>query len=374
MVSTTRTDSLARPVRVGGLVLDNPIAVAPMSRVSAGPSGIPTARMGEYYASFARGGFGLVITEGTYTDATFSRAYPDQPGLATEDQVRGWSEVVSAVHAAGGRIVAQLMHAGALSQVLESTIAPSPLPPRGTKMPEYGGGDGPFPVPRAASADDLDGVVRGFAAAAGAAVRAGFDGVEVHGANGYLLDQFVTDYTNLRDDGYGGSASGRARLTREVVEAVRRSVGDDAVVGLRLSQSKVNDVHHRWSRPEAEELLRAIAGAPLDYVHVASEGRDWQEGARVDEGMTLTRLARDVVGVPVMANGGLGTADRARGVLDAGEADLVVLGRPAIVNPDWPSRVVEGRAPRPWDPAALRPDASLASQDRWAEVNRAGRD
>jgi 2,4-dienoyl-CoA reductase-like NADH-dependent reductase (Old Yellow Enzyme family) len=365
MSSTTVADELARPARIGSLELRNPLAVAPMSRVSAGPGGLPTRRMADYYESFARGGFGLVITEGVYTDTAFSRAYPAQPGLVTAEQVDGWRQVTSAVRARGGRIVAQLMHAGALSQVLDVTIAPSAVSPLGSKMPEYGGGDGPFPVPAAATADDLAEAVAGFAAAAAAARRAGFDGVEIHGANGYLIDQFVTTYTNRRVDGYGGSPQARARLAVEIVEAVREAVGDGFTVGIRLSQTKVNDVRYRWSLTEATALLRTIGAARPDYVHIASEGRDWEATARIDGGPTLTRLAREITGAPVIANGGMHDPARARRVLGDGEADLLALARGALANPDWPARVAAGLPLRPWDHDVLSPAADLASQDSW---------
>lgn len=358
-------DPVDRPFELGALPLGNRVVVAPMSRVSAGPAGVPTRQMAEYYGRFARGGFGLVITEGVYTDELHSQAYAHQPGLVTATQVDGWRAVTRAVHDAGGRILAQLMHAGALSQSLAATIAPSALRPRGEKMPEYGG-RGRFPVPAAATATDVKAAIDGFAASALAAREAGFDGVEIHGANGYLIDQFLTGYTNIRDDRYGGDAAARATLAAEVVGAVRAATGRDFVVGLRLSQAKVNDFDHRWTGvAEASAILRTVTAPGPDYLHIAGEGRHWRAAVTLPGGPTITRLARELTALPVIANGGLHDPAQARAVLAEGDADLVSIGRSALVNPDWPQRVRAGQPLRPWDPALLTPTADLASQQAW---------
>ncbi|SFQ49886.1 2,4-dienoyl-CoA reductase [Amycolatopsis arida] len=362
------------PVRLGRLDLPNRAVVAPMSRVSTRGDGVPTPAMARYYARYAAGGFGLVVTEGTYPDDRYSQSYPNQPGIVTPAQVAAWRAVVDAVHAAGGRIALQLMHAGALVQHDRfRPIAPSAIPPKGARMPAYGGGDGPFPLPRAASRDDILAAVEGFAAAAARARDAGFDAVEIHGANGYLIDQFLTTYTNLRDDEYGGDVAGRARLAVGVVRAVRAAVGPDFPVGIRLSQTKVNDVDYRWpgGTAEAETIVRMVAGAGVDVLHLASEGRDWVDGATLDTGVTVTRLARAVTGLPVIANGGLHDVWLSRSVLADGHADLVALGRGALVNPDWPRRVAEGAELAAFDAALLRPDATLTSQAAWERARAA---
>jgi 2,4-dienoyl-CoA reductase-like NADH-dependent reductase (Old Yellow Enzyme family) len=200
------------PQRIGAFDLSNRLAVAPMTRVSASPDGTPTGEMADYYRDFARGGFGVVITEGTYTDTTHSQGYMNQPGLAIDAHVDGWRRVVDGVHAEGVPVIAQLMHAGALSQGNSygvGTIAPSPVALRGEMLEEYGG-SGRWPTPREMNHDDIDCVIGGFVGAAMRARAAGFDGVEVHAANGYLLDQFLTDYTNARDV---SGATGRGRTT-----------------------------------------------------------------------------------------------------------------------------------------------------------------
>ncbi|NYJ03331.1 2,4-dienoyl-CoA reductase-like NADH-dependent reductase (Old Yellow Enzyme family) [Nocardioides thalensis] len=361
-----------QPRSLGPLDLANRLVVAPMTRVSATPEGVPTSLMADYYAEFASGGFGLVITEGIYPDAAYSQGYLNQPGLVTDEHVAGWRAVTDRVHGEGARIVAQLMHAGALSQGnphRAETLAPSAVKPLGTMMPAYGG-SGPWPVPREADRDDIAEVVDGFVAAARNAVAAGFDGVEVHAANGYLLDQFVTEYTNLRTDEYGGSTANRIRLAAEVVERIAAEVPDGFVVGVRVSQTKVNDVVYRWSggAEDVVEIAQALAKAGADYIHVASEGRSWFETAQLADGSTVTGLAREVSGLPVIANGGMHDREQAARVLGEGHADLLAIGHVALANPDLPRRLAAGDELAEFDPAMLRPDVTIASSIRWRQA------
>jgi 2,4-dienoyl-CoA reductase-like NADH-dependent reductase (Old Yellow Enzyme family) len=368
----TITHASLEPGSLGPLQLPNRLIVAPMTRVSARPDGVPTRQMAEYYADFAAGGFGLVVTEGVYPDHAFSQGYLNQPGLVSDDQVHGWKAVTERVHQAGGRIVAQLMHAGALSQGnphRDHTIAPSTVKPLGEMMPDYGG-QGPWPVPREASAEDITDVVQGFVAAARNAVEAGFDGVEVHAANGYLLDQFITEYTNLRTDRYGGSTEARARLVAQVVERIRETVPADVVVGVRLSQTKVNDLEYRWSggADDARIIFGAMADAGATYLHVASEGRSWFDTAVLPDGSTITSIAREVSGLPVVANGGMHDPSQAARVLAEGHADFVSLARGALANPDLPRRLAGGTGLAPFDPGMLHPDVTLDAATRWRQA------
>lgn len=365
----TNTHPALTSVRLGGLKLDNRFAVAPMTRVSATADGAPTDAMAGYYAEFARGGFGLVITEGTYTDTTHSQGYLNQPGLATDAHAAGWRPVTDAVHAAGVPIVAQLMHAGALSQGNShgvETIAPSAVAPRGTMLEEYGGA-GTWPTPREMSAADIDAAIAGFVDAAVRARAAGFDGVEIHAANGYLLDQFLTTYTNHRTDEYGGTVAHRIRLAAQISAAVRTAVGADFLVGVRLSQTKVNDFEYRWpgGAQDAEVIFTALAATGIDYLHIASEGRDFIDGARLDDGRTITALARQVTGLPVIANGGMHDTTQAADVLDGGHADVLSIGRGALANPDLPQRVSSGAPLERFDHGMLSPMATIANAAAW---------
>lgn len=372
-MTTTQTSHPAlRSGPLGPLDLPNRLVVAPMTRCSARSDGVPTEAMSDYYAEFAAGGFGLVVTEGIYPDAAYSQGYLNQPGLATDKQVAGWRTVTARVHAEGARIVAQLMHAGALSQGnphREGTIAPSAVPPLGEMMPAYGG-SGPWTMPRGATLEDIEEVVAGFVAAARNAAAAGFDGIEVHGANGYLLDQFVTEYTNQRTDQYGGSTANRVRLVAEIVERIAADAPDGFTVGVRVSQTKVNDVVYRWSggAEDVVVIAQALTKAGAHYLHVASEGRSWFDTARLADGSTVTGVAREVSGLPVVANGGMDDPDQASRVLTEGHADFLAVGHGALANPDLPHRWAAGRELEPFDPAMLRPDVTLSTTSRWRQA------
>ncbi|MFH8438365.1 NADH:flavin oxidoreductase [Streptomyces sp. NPDC018007] len=344
--------------RFAGLDLRNRYALAPMTRVSGTGDGRATEEMAAYYAAFAEGGFGLLITEGTYTDRAFGQGYLNQPGITDEAQAAAWRPVVDRAHAAGARVVLQLMHAGAVSQgnrFRDRAAGPSAVRPLGEQLAKYRG-DGPWPVPMELTRRQIAEVVAGFAASAVRAREAGFDGVEIHAANGYLLDQFLTPYTNLRTDEYGGGLPGRLRLVREVTAAVRAAAGPGFAVGVRFSQGKINDPAWRWpgGEGEAAEVFTTAAGAGADYLHLAGSGRDW-----FPEGRTLPALARAATGLPVIANGALHREAVARRVLEEGHADLLAIGTGALADPDLPLRVAAGTALTPFDPGVLEPLATL---------------
>ncbi|WP_306360931.1 NADH:flavin oxidoreductase [Nocardia sp. CC227C] len=369
MTSTELTHPALEPYTLDTLALRNRFAVAPMSRISATPDGTPTEQMADYYRAYAVGGFGLIITEGIYSDATHSQSYFNQPGLVTAAHVAGWRRVVDAVHAAGAPIVAQLMHAGAISQGNAygfETIGPSAVRPRGQMMVDYGGAGGPWSAPREMTAADIDTAVAGFVAAAENARAAGFDGVEIHGANGYLLDQFLTDYTNRRTDEYGGTVGNRIRLTARVLHEIRNAL-DDFPVGVRLSQTKVNDFTYRWPGGEADARTIFAALTEASYLHIASEGRDFLETATLPSGTTVTKLAREVSGRPVIANGGMHQLPQAAAVLTGAHADVLSLGTGALANPDLPRRVETGAALAPFDREMLHPMATLDCAAAWRE-------
>jgi 2,4-dienoyl-CoA reductase-like NADH-dependent reductase (Old Yellow Enzyme family) len=363
------------PICVGDLKLRNRLVVAPMSRVSAAADGTPTAEMVDYYAEFAHGGFGLLITEGTYTDTAHSQGYLNQPGLATDPHVDGWRRVVHAVHDAATPILAQLMHAGALSQgnpYGTETVAPSAIAPRGQMLAEYGG-SGRWPIPREMTTADIDFAVAGFVDAAARAHAAGFDGVEIHAANGYLLDQFITTYTNTRRDAYGGSVENRIRLTARIVGEIRSRIGNDFLVGVRLSQTKVNDLTYRWpgGADDAEVIFAALAEDGADYLHIASEGRDFIDTARLHDGRTITAVAKQATGLPVIANGGMHDPGQAADVLAGGHADLLSVGRGTLANPDLPARLRDGSGLRRFDHAMLTPMATISNARSWRTTQHA---
>ena len=277
-----------------GRTLSNRLAVAPTEPSECHRRRLPTERMKTYYSDFARGGFAIVITEGTYTDQDASQGYDRQPGIASERHVGAWSPIANAIANEGSLAIVQLMHAGALSQRQVRTgriLSPSAVQPVGEMMQEYGGA-GPYRMPTAMTENDLAEVRETFVESAARARSAGFHGVEIHAANGYLLDQFITDYTNLRDDQYGGSAGARVRFPAEIVSAIRKSMPAGFIVGVRLSQAKVNDFQYRWpgGAAEAETIFSALAKAGASYIHIAGEGRGFHESISSEQ-EPLTALA-----------------------------------------------------------------------------------
>ena len=371
----TNKELLFEKVKIGSVTLENRVGVAPMTRTSATPEGYATDQMVSYYTSFALGGFGLIITEGIYPDDKYSQGYLNQPGIVYDEQVQAWEKVVDSVHQAGSKIFAQLMHAGALSQgncFVNETIAPSAVPPKGEQL-EFYGGKGAFPTPREATKEDITEIINGFVNAAKRAKEAGFDGVEIHGANGYILDQFLTDYTNQRKDEYGGSTENRVRLLVEVSKAVREVVGQDYTVGIRISQGKVNDYSHKWQGKErdAEIIFGQLGKAGLDFIHV-TEYEAWQPAFPEGEattatdsdfgagGASLARLAKTYSNLPVIANGHLENPGTAAEIIENGEADVVTLGKGALANHDWINKVKAGEPIADFQPEKiLSPDAKI---------------
>ncbi len=342
--------------------LNNRAVVAPMSRVSTRGDGVPTERMAHYYAKFAEGGFAMIITEGTYTDRHFAQAYPNQPGIGTPAQIAGWKRVIDLVNQQGSTIVLQLMHAGALSQHLSHTRAPSAIEPMRHMLAGYSVKQGRYPRPEAMNLAEIDQVINGFVESAKQALAVGFDGVEVHSANGYLLDQFITDYSNTREDQYGGSVTNRVRLTAEITAAIKREVSKDFIVGVRLSQGKVNDFNYLWpgGLEDGRIIFQSVATAGADYLHFASEGQGFDHGCLTRLGKSLPRQARELTGLPVIANGGLHNPHEAERILTEGHGDLVALGTGALSNPDWPRRLAHQQTVAEFDPHVFANGVAVA--------------
>ncbi|WEX90655.1 NADH:flavin oxidoreductase [Sinorhizobium garamanticum] len=349
-----------------GLDFANRMSVAPMTRISASSAGVPGERMVRYYERFARGGFSLVTTEGIYTDKAYAQAYFGQPGLTDREQADAWHHVVDAVHAAGGRTFAQLMHGGALAQgnpYRPDTVGPSAIRPKGGQMTGYHG-DGPYAMPREISEAEIAEAIEGFASAARLAIEAaGFDGIEIHGANGYLLDQFFTDYTNQREDRWGGDIVTRLGLSLEVLKAVRAAIGPSVPLGLRLSQGKVNDFRHKWAEREqgAARVFEALAESPADFVHV-TEFEAWQPAFKGGDISLVSLARRHAPRLFLIANGSLHDLARAEQVMGAG-ADMIALGRGALVNPDWPRLTAERSDLRPFELPILAPISDIKDSE-----------
>lgn len=363
---STSADPLFTAADINGLSLRNRFAVAPMTRVSATEDGIATERMARYYERFARGGFGLLITEGIYTDQAFAQGYRHQPGITDEAQALAWRPVVEAAHRHGARFFAQMMHAGAISQgnrFRAGTIGPSAVQPLGKQM-EFYHGKGAYPAPSAMTDGQIADVLDGFAASAERAVAiAGFDGIEIHGANGYLIDQFLTEHTNRRSDRWGGSARERTAFAVAVFKAVRARVGGNVPVGIRISQGKVNDFTHKWAGRErdAEAVFGTLADAGVDYIHV-TEHEAWKPAFEGGHDSLVTLARRYAPKLALIANGGLHDASKAQAVFESG-ADIVAFGKGALANPDLPNRICTARELAPFDPSILGPIADIKVQE-----------
>lgn len=350
---------------IGDLRINNRLAVAPMTRISATEYGNATETMARYYERFAKGGFGLVISEGIYTDQKFSQGYPFQPGITHGEQALAWRAITDRVHGYQGAIFAQLMHAGALSQANRfsgKSAAPSAVRPKGQQMPHFHG-EGQYSVPEAMTDEDIADAIDGFAQAAKLAVSTGgFDGIEIHGANGYLLDQFLTDYTNQRTDRWGGSVRKRIALIVEVIEAVR-AVAGNAPVGVRISQGKVNDYQHKWAEGEAaaEAIFGSLADAGVDFIHV-TEYEAWKPAFSGGEASLISLARRYASAVPLLANGGLHTPQHIERAFNDG-ADIIALGKAALANPDYPARLAADHLLNDFDAEILGPVANIKDSE-----------
>jgi N-ethylmaleimide reductase len=328
------TLNIFSPIKVGRYELHNRVVMAPLTRSRAGDGNVPHALNALYYAQ--RASAGLMIAEATQV-APEGQGYISTPGIHSEEQVEGWAQVTSAVHAAGGRIFLQLWHVGRVShQSFQPNgglpVAPSAIRARGQAYTAKGFED--HPTPRALETDEIPGIVETYRRGAQNALDAGFDGVEVHSANGYLLDQFLRDRTNKRTDRYGGSIENRMRLLLEVMDAVI-SVADADRTGVRISpQVTANDISDSDPQTLFNHVAESLSGKRLAYLHVI-EGDTTGKPVGPFDYMQIKRA----FGGPYMANHGY---DRSRGdaAIAEGKTDLVAFGKPFIANPDLVTRLL----------------------------------
>lgn len=332
---------LFTPLTVGAMELPNRIVMAPLTRARAGVTRTPNALMTEYYRQ--RASAGLIISEATSVDP-MGVGYADTPGIWSEEQVRGWSQITDAVHGEGGRIFLQLWHVGRISDPMfldgRQPVAPSAVTPAGhvsLVRPEK-----PFVVPRALGRKEIPGIVEAYRLGAENAQRAGFDGVELHGANGYLLDQFLQSSTNLRTDDYGGPVENRARLLLEATDAAISVWGADRV-GMHLAPRC--DVHDMSDANPAETfgyVARELGRRRIAFI-CARESLD---------GKRLGPELKKAFGGVYIANQQF-TQQTAEQVIDAGEADAVAFGVLYIANPDLPARFASGAPLNSPDPSTF---------------------
>ncbi len=322
-------------VRLGAIDLPNRIVMAPMTRNRSTRDNVPQAMNVTYYSQ--RASAGLIVTEATQVSPQ-GVGYPFTPGIHSPEQIAGWRTVVDAVHARGGRILLQLWHAGRISHPSLQPdgalpIAPSPIKPAGD-VHTYEGLK-PFVAPRALETDEIAGVVEQFARGAANAKAAAFDGVEIHAANGYLIDQFLRDGTNQRTDRYGGALENRARFLLAVTEAVASTVGADRV-GVRLSPaSAFNSMKDSDPETTFNYAAKELSRFGIAYLHVV-------EMVDAVKQFDFHHLRKSFAG-PYMANGGY-ALERADAAIKSGHADLVSFATLYLANPDLPERFREGAA------------------------------
>ncbi|MEV0182556.1 NADH:flavin oxidoreductase [Streptomyces sp. NPDC050625] len=358
---------LSRPITLNGLTVPNRIVMAPMTRMFS-PGGIPGEDVLSYYARRAAAGVGLIVTEGTYVGHESAGQSDRVPRFHGEEQLAGWAKVAEAVHAAGGTIVPQLWHIGMVRQQGQPPYADAPaIGPSGLVT------EGAEPTGKSMTAQDLDDVVAAFAQAAADAERIGFDGVELHGAHGYLVDQFLWAGTNRRTDAYGGDPVARTKFAAEIVAAVREAVSPEFPVLFRYSQWKQQDYGARLAETpdELEAILAPLAAAGVDVFH-ASTRRYWLpefDGFDLNlAGWTKKLTGKQVISVGSVGldgdfvNAFQGEGSPVKGIdnlldrLEADEFDMVAVGRALLQDPEWAAKVLANRFDelKPYDAASLK--------------------
>lgn len=375
-VTAGRTAKLFEPVQIGGLRVNNRVVMSPMTRTMA-PAGVPGDANAEYYRKRAAGGAGLIITEGTWIPHDAAANETDVPRMYGREALDGWKKVVDAVHAEGTPILAQIWHVGQMKQhTIDGLYAPKGgdyRPPRrvgpsglfgGIGMPTTPDGEPALPA-------DLDSIVEAYGKAAFNAKSVGFDGVELHAAHGYLLDQFFWPGTNKREDQWGGSLRNRARLAADAIAEIRRVTGPDFAISIRISQWKVQDFAARnWESPaELEEFARVMVDAGVDVFHCSTR-RFWENEFGSD--MNLAAWTKKLSGKPTITVGSIGmtgehietlmgdaahvdSLDNVLKLVERGDFDLIAIGRGMLVNPDWANKVRDGRIDllKSWNPEVL---------------------
>jgi len=353
-MATRSPQVLFSPYQILGVRLPNRIVMAPMTRAFS-PGGVPGPGVAAYYRRRAEGGVGLIVTEGTYPPHAAAGFDPRVPHMYGEAALAGWRQIVEGVHAAGGRIFSQLWHVG-------MQVGGAPVPVNGV-----------YPVGSSMPLADTRAVIEAYGSAAANARSVGFDGVEIHAAHGYLIDQFFWEKTNHRTDHYGGSLTARTRFAADVVAEIRSRVGNAFPVALRFSQFKMQDYDARLANTPAEldQFLAPLTDAGVDVFH-ASARRFW-EAAFPGSSLTLAGWTKKLTGKSTIAVGsvslgtdmmtsfgtddpsGMSDIDCLLDCMERGEFDMIALGRALIANPEWPLLVQSGRPDRlqPFRRAAL---------------------
>lgn len=338
-------DPLFSPFILKNFRLQNRLGVAPMTRMSSVKDSIPRPDVLEFLVRRARKSAALVYTEAIVTDYESAQGYPGQARLLTQRQIEAWKPVVQAIRDADAVSIMQMFHCGRVAwpeiNPAGRIIAPSSIAPR--DLNQLTGQ--PYPVPDAMSPFDIDHVILGFVETAKGAIAAGFDGVEIHGAHGYLISEFLSSYTNQRDDDYGGSVAKRYRFAHELIQAVAQVIPADKLLTFRISDWGVVDLEVSLfrTREEYQQIIALLSQEPLDAISVSTY--NFQDEA-FGSGRNMARLTREATSLPIMICGKI--HDRATAAMALQDADIVLSAKSILLNPDWVEDVRLGKPLRPY--------------------------
>ncbi len=328
------------PFKLKHHTLKNRTGVAPMTRMSSPGQSIPRQDVLDFLVTRAKNGAGMVYTEAIVTDYESAQGYPNQSRLVTQQQIDAWKPVTDAIREHGALSICQVFHCGRMAWTevnpANRVIAPSPIAPK----QENPLTDLPYPVPEEMSQFDIEHVISGFAETAKGVVEAGFDGIEIHAAHGYLVNQFLSPYSNQRADEYGGSVENRYRFAHEVIQAVRKVVPQDRLLIVRISNWGIADMEISLFENKAEwqEIIRKLSEEPIDAISVSTY--DYQEKVFGTD-QNMSQITREVTDLPLMICGKI--YDRASAEDALKDADIVLSGKSMLLNPNWVEDVRAGK-------------------------------
>jgi 2,4-dienoyl-CoA reductase-like NADH-dependent reductase (Old Yellow Enzyme family) len=328
------------PFKLKGFTLKNRIGVAPMTRMSSLRDSIPRQDVFDFLVRRAKNGAAIVYTEAIVTDYESAQGYPGQARLVTQRQIDAWRPVVRAIQKEGSMAIMQMFHCGRMAwpdiNPANRVIAPSDIAPKQIN-PLTGE---PYPVPDIMTQFDIDHVIVGFVETARGAIEAGFDGIEIHGAHGYLINNFLSSYANERTDSYGGSVENRFRFAHEVIQAVKKVMPDDRLLTFRISNWGVADMEVSLFNTKAEyqEIIKTLSKEPIDAISVSTYGyKDNVFGTDLN----MAQITREVTGLPLMICGQIYDRDSAEDALK--HADIVLSAKSLLLNPEWVEDVRSGK-------------------------------
>ncbi len=327
-----KNDKLFTPLKIKDFTLKNRIGVAPMTRMSASRNSIPRQDVLDFLVHRARNGVSIIYTEGIVTDYESAQGYPGQARILTQPQIDAWKPIVKAIQKEGSIAIMQMFHCGRMAwpevNPANRSIAPSPITPK-SNNPITGS---PYPVPEGMSQFDIDHVINGFVETAKGAIEAGFDGVEIHGAHGYLISQFLSFYSNQRSDNYGGTEENRYRFAHEVIQAVSKVIPANRLLIFRISNWGIADMEVSLfgSKDEYQKIIKDLSKEPLDAISVSTYEYN-QKAFGTDKNMT--QLTREVTNLPIMICGSIHDRSSAEDALE--DADIVLSAKSLLLNPNW---------------------------------------